>query len=171
MTETKRKRPFWLKLTVEVLIIVLVIVAIRAYMQRDTVSGRAPPVSGIALSGQPVTLAQYEGEPVLVYFWATWCGVCNLKHGTIERLARDHNVLTVAMQSGDAAEVRAFMAERGIDYPVVVDPQGRIAARYGIRGVPASFVVDGAGDIRFTEIGYTTSWGLRARLWWAGLAG
>jgi len=43
--------------------------------------------------------------------------------------------------------------------------QGVIGAEYGVSGVPASFVVDSAGIIRFAEVGYTTEWGLRARLW------
>jgi len=52
---------------------------------------------------------------------------------------------------------------------VLNDPDGVIATRWGVRAVPASFIVDGAGQIRFVEIGYTTGIGLRLRLWLAGL--
>jgi hypothetical protein len=78
-------------------------------------------------------------------------------------------VLTVALQSGGADEVRSHLGKAGVDLPVILDPHGELAAAYGVRGVPASFVLDGTGHIRFVEMGYTTGPGLRLRLWWAAL--
>jgi peroxiredoxin len=59
------------------------------------------------------------------------------------------------------------MDEQGLDFPVVLDEQGALAARFGVRGVPASFVLGSGGEIKFKEIGYTTELGLRARMWLA----
>ncbi len=80
----------------------------------------------------------------------------------------DWSVITVAMQSGNAAEVSQYLLEHSLHFPVIIDEEGDLARRYGVVGVPASFVIDGLGDIRFSEVGYTTGMGLRVRLWWAG---
>jgi peroxiredoxin len=59
------------------------------------------------------------------------------------------------------------MGEHGLEMAVLADEDGALARRYGVRGVPTLFVLDGAGRIRFTELGYTTEAGLRLGLWWA----
>ena len=56
------------------------------------------------------------------------------------------------------------------EFEARIDADGRIAQTYGLRGVPAFVIVDPAGQIRSVSLGYTTGWGLRARLWWAGLS-
>ncbi|MBC7173859.1 MAG: protein disulfide oxidoreductase [Polyangiaceae bacterium] len=114
--------------------------------------------------GALIELARAPGEPVLVHFWATWCGVCRAEEGTIDALADDHRVITIATQSGGAAEVGRYLSERGLDFPTVVDPHGEIARRWGVSAFPTSFVIDADGAIRNIEVGYTTSLGLRARL-------
>ena len=72
------------------------------------------------------------------------------------------------MDEASAEEILAYMKDKHVDYPVLHDPDYRIARQYAIRGVPSSFIVDGEGNIRFVESGYTSSLGLRMRLWWAG---
>jgi hypothetical protein len=64
--------------------------------------------------------------------------------------------------------VRSYLGERGLDFPVLVDPDGRLAGRYGVRGVPTTLVIGPEGRIRSREVGYTTGLGLRLRLWMAG---
>jgi len=76
--------------------------------------------------------------------------------------------LTVAYQSGDKPNVIKHMKERNIEnWPTIVDEDGRLAEIFGVKGVPASYIIDSSGNIRFTEVGLTSGWGLRARLWWA----
>ena len=77
-------------------------------------------------------------------------------------------MLTVAYQSGDKAEVEKHMSVQKISsWPTIVDQDSRLADLFGVKGVPTSYIIDGNGNIRFTEVGLTSSWGLRARLWWA----
>jgi peroxiredoxin len=161
--------PRWLKILLELAAIVVLIVAVRVWTQQGLAGGKAPPLTGTDLAGSELSLAGQRGRPVLVHFWATWCPVCRLEEDSIESIARDHAVIAVAMQSGGADELAAYMAGKGLSFPVLNDPDGSLAARYGVRGVPSSFVVDASGDIRFVEVGYTTSLGLRLRLWLAGL--
>ena len=124
-------------------------------------------MDGRALDGSPLSLSSLQGRPVLVHFWATWCPVCRLGDANIQAVSQHHAVLTVATQSGDVTALRKYMDERGLDFPVMLDESGFLAARYGVRGVPVSFIVDAASQIRFVEVGYTTELGLRARLWWS----
>jgi len=159
----------WRRRAVEVLVLLVLILGIRAWQQSGTASGPAPALAGELLDGKPVALAAFAGKPVLVHFWATWCPICRAEQGSIDALARDVPVITVAMQSGSREEVIQFLRKEALSFPALNDPVGVIAAQWGVRAVPASFIVDGAGQIRFLEIGYTTGVGLRLRLWLAGL--
>ena len=157
-----------IKYGIEAIIIILVFVAIKTYMQRDLVDGVAPPLEAVQLDGQAFNLHSNREQPILLHFWATWCGICKLEEGSIAAISEDHKVITVAMQSGDDQDIQDYLKERELNFPVIVDEYGEIAKRFGVRGVPTSFVVDPNGNIDFTEVGYTTSWGLRVRLWLAG---
>jgi len=157
------------KLLLELVVLLVFMIALEAYLTRDAVSGKAPAISATMISGQSFTLDSLRGKPAVVYFWATWCPVCNLEQGMVDSLANDYPVITVAMQSGEDKEVVEYLKEKGVNYPVVNDPKGEIARRYGVSGVPASFVLDGNGDVRFVTRGYTSGLGIRVRLWLAGI--
>jgi peroxiredoxin len=119
------------------------------------------------IEGKPV-MAQPEGEPMLVHFWATWCPICALENSSIQSISEDYHVVTIAMQSGNEDELKRFMQQEGLSFPVIADEYGEISKQWSVRGVPASFIISPDGEIRFIEVGYTSGLGLRARLWWAG---
>ena len=171
--EPARKPPRWRRWAIEIGIFVAVFFAIQAWMARDVPAGAAPDFATVGADGRALSLAEWRaahpGQAVGVYFWAEWCPICTAQEGTIDGVQADYPVLTVAMQSGDAAAVNKVLAERGLDWTTAIDTDGRIAQTYGLRGVPAFVIVDPAGKIRSVSLGYTTGWGLRARLWWAGL--
>ena len=164
-----RRLASWRGYAINVLLFVVVVVGIRAWQQRDMVSGTAPPLQGITLAGMPYKLSAHPGKPVLVHFWATWCPICRTEQGAIDAIARDHAVITVAMQSGKQEDVIRFMREQGLSFPTMNDPDGSISHAWGVNAVPASFIISPDGKIRFIEIGYTTGIGIRLRLWLAGL--
>ncbi len=151
---------------VEAALIVAVILGAQWWQARDLPDGVAPPLEGRLTDGR-VARVGADGTATLVAFWATWCPVCKAEEDNLVAIARAHRVVSVAMQSGDAATVAKHLAERGIDLPALADAAGRHAANWRVRGVPTHFVVDGAGNIRFRVVGYATTWGLKARLWWA----
>jgi len=184
----------WQRRLLEAGLILAVILGAQYWQTRGLPEGAAPPLLGARNDGAVVGLAQKVGAdgatalqggrakdallavadgdtanntPTLVAFWATWCPVCKAEEGNIVSGAQDHRVISVAMQSGDAATVTKHLKQRGIDLPALVDADGRHAIDWGVRGVPTHFVVDGAGNIRFRVVGYATTWGLKARLWWA----
>ena len=151
----------------ELLILFAIIFAIQLYNKRDTVSGVVPIFSAPLLGGSVFSTAQQQDKPYLIHFWAEWCPVCRLEEDNINSISEDHTVITVAMQSGTAQEIKRYMSEKGLHFPVIVDEQGQLAQLFGVKGVPASFIINRDNSIEFVEVGYTTELGLRARLWLA----
>lgn len=167
--QTGMRAARWRGYALNVLLFVALVTGIRMWQHRDMPSGAAPALQGVTLAGQPYTLAAHPDKPVLVHFWATWCSICRAEQGTINAIALDFpNTITIAMQSGSADEVARHMQEQNIGFPVVNDPDGLLSSTWGVHAVPASFIIAPDGKIHFVEVGYTTSIGLKLRLWLAG---
>jgi len=130
--------------------------------------GPMPPLQGLSLDGRSITL-QPPGEPTLIYFWATWCGVCRAVHGSVADIAKDYPVVAIAIQSGPPAQVTRSVKKHpfGGRTTVLVDPDGVLAQLLGVRGVPTFFFVNRKGEIVSSTAGYTTEVGLRLRLFLA----
>ena len=160
------KRYRWL---IQLAIVLAIFFGVRAYMKRDLVKGRFHPVQATTLTGKAVTLGGAGDGPTMLHVWASWCGVCKAVEGSVQDVSKDARVITVAVQSGSADDVRSYMKKKGLDFEVVNDPQGRIAYRLGVHAFPTTFFLSEAGDIRSADVGLATEWGIRARLWLAGL--
>ena len=154
---------------VQLLILLLLLLAVEAFLTRGAVGMMAPPIDTTTINQQAFSLQQFKGKSAIVHFWATWCPVCKLEQSMLDNIAVDVPIITIAMQSGTADEVLNYHEQHDVTYPVINDPNGLISNQYGIQGVPASFILDGEGQIRFATHGYTTGLGLRIRLWLAGL--
>lgn len=153
----------------ELTLILIVLSAVRFWMQRDIVTGIAPNIVAPMLSGQHFNLYQNKNRPILIHFWATWCPVCKLEQSNIDNVAKNNSVITIAMQSGSNSELGQFMQQENLSFKVINDELGMLSKSYNIKGVPVSFIVNEKNEIEFVEVGYTTELGLRMRLWWAGL--
>ncbi len=147
--------------------VIALLLAAQWTANRGLVQGMAPPLNAPDLSGRPFPGLDTLPKPALVYFWASWCPICSAMQGSIANLARDVPMVTIALQSGDAAAVAAHLAAAQLAIPTLVDDSGALGRAYGIRGVPAVFIIDGDGRIRFATVGYSTELGIRARLWLA----
>lgn len=169
MTTNIQRSGRWGRWVVSLAGLVLVVLAMQWWQTRNFASGTAPPLAGQLLSGESVALDDLRGQPVLVHFWATWCPVCRFEESSIASLSRSHRVLTVAINSGGADELRAYLQRQALDFPVLPDPAGDLARPWGVSGVPASFMVDATGSIAYATVGYTSGIGLRARMWLAGI--
>jgi peroxiredoxin len=163
----KRKRS-WLRLLVEIMIIIAIVLSVRYWFQRDLPSGKAPDFQAVLMDGKLVNLKDYRGEPMLLTFWATWCKFCEFSEDSITSLNKDWQVLTVAYQSGEKSDVAKHIQTHNLgSWDVIPDQDGRLAELFNVSAVPASYIIDGLGNIRLKEVGMTTGWGLRARLWYA----
>lgn len=126
---------------------------------RPTVGEAAPAYDARTLEGASVALADFAGEPVLLNFWATWCTPCRTETPFLQALHeryRDQGlaVVGVSMDSpGSISDVRGFVAEMGVTYRILHDPRQRGMDRFDLLGLPATFVLDRDGRIRFARIG------------------
>ncbi len=139
---------------------------VRPFMQGDVATGPAPEIKTVSITGKPIELSTLKGQPVVVHLWATWCPVCELEHGNIESLAKDYKVINIATQSGSNDEILAYAKAHDMNpNNIVNDKSGDLMARYGAKAVPATFLIGKEGNIQFIEVGYTTTLGLKLRLW------
>lgn len=92
--------------------------------------------------GTPVSIAQMSAEkPLLVYFWASWCGICKLTSPSVSELSESgYNVVTIAIRSGEDDRLAKGMAAKGYYFPVINDPDGRISQLWGVNVTP-TFVI------------------------------
>jgi len=159
---SSRKRYWrWVR---DIAIVGVIVVAIQWWQTRDMPRGEAPPLAGAGLQGEPISLATHRGQPVLIYFWAEWCPVCSVTSGNIASISEDYAVITVATTSGNAAEVSAYLNEKELVMPVVMDEAGDLARQWGVFGLPGIFVIDSEGSIDYATMGYSTEIGLRVRM-------
>lgn len=122
----------------------------------------APDVEVTTLDGQSLSMQQLRGQVVLVNFWATWCPPCRVEMPGFQRVydsrrAQGFVVLGLSTDAAGAATVSAFLAERGITYPVAM-ARGDVAQRFGgANMLPTSYLVDRAGRIRHEVRGIFTA--------------
>ena len=128
----------------------------RAEAQAD---GRpAPPFRMPALNGTgEIGLERYQGDVLVMNFWASWCGPCRTEEPGLVRLARAYRSRGVAFLGidyrDDAASARAFEREFRVGFPSVFDPAGRLAFAYRLVGIPTTFVIDEHGRIAYRLVG------------------
>jgi len=114
---------------------------------------QAPPLQATDLQGKQVDLAQLRGQPVVLYFWASWCTACKLTSPTVASFARRHpevRVLGVAMEDADAA--RAYLGQALPPYAVLVENPA-IRQAYPVRALPTTVVIDRGGKVAWSRQG------------------
>lgn len=164
----------WRSHAISLLIIVAVVLGLGAWQTRHIPRGPAPifsaPLAG-APGGTQVTLEQWRarhpGRAVALHVWAEWCPICRMEEGSITSVQQEWPVLTIAMRSGEAAQVARVLEQRQLPWLTAVDEDGSLSARYGLKAVPAFVVLDAQGRIRHASVGYTPELGMRMRLWLA----
>lgn len=120
------------------------------------------------VDGETVTLAKLsEEKPVLLYFWASWCGVCRFTTPDVARLHQEGvNVMTIALRSGSESDVSRWLTRKNVTFPVINDASGEISRRWEISVTPTLVIVS-KGEVVSTTSGWTSYWGMKLRIWWA----
>jgi peroxiredoxin len=119
----------------------------------------APDFTLLDLEGQPVSLSEWQGRPVLINFWATWCGPCKIEMPVIQAAYKDHQedglmVLAVAVDDS-AKNVRRFFEEHSLTFQPLMD-DGEVSRAYQVFGLPTSFFVRPDGIITDVHAGMLT---------------
>ena len=121
------------------------------------VGSRAPDFLWLQPSGDSTRLTAFRGTPVVLNFWATWCGPCRAEMPRLEQAARDNPGIAFYEidLNEDGGKVRGFFDSLEIEHLVpLVDVGSSVARAYGLgQGVPTSFFIDGGGVIRAVALG------------------
>ena len=116
------------------------------------------------IKGNSVDFSNYKGEPLIVHFWGTWCPVCQLEASNIQALSQKNNLISIAVNSGTDETIEAFMRQKHLDYRVINDEKGTLAKKFNITAYPSTLIYNAKGELKFTEVGYSTTLGLQARI-------
>jgi len=118
--------------------------------------------SFILLDGSTYTID--KTKPLLIHFWATWCPVCKFEASNIENISKEYNVLTIAVQEKSKESITQYMKQNNLSYKVIDDYNGTLAREFNISVYPTTFIYNQKGELKFSEVGYTSTLGLKLRM-------
>lgn len=161
-----RLRTLYILLVVTTVVIV-VMIALKIFSLEENslpsspfVGKQAPDFTLPTLDGKEVNLSQFQGQPVLINFWATWCVPCRQEMPELVRAYEAHKeeglvVLGLNLTYSDSLkDVEAFVNEFNMTFPVLLDKDGAVAERlFQIRGVPTSIFINRDGTIERIQVG------------------
>lgn len=111
------------------------------------------------LEGGDVTLSDLRGKLVMVNLWASWCPPCRAEMPAIQKVYQDYQELGLVVlgvnttNQDNEADAAAFVREYGLTFPIPLDRDGSVSARYELRGLPTTFFIDRNGIIRSVVVG------------------
>ncbi|WP_066356417.1 redoxin domain-containing protein [Aliarcobacter skirrowii] len=108
-----------------------------------------------------------KDKPLLIHFWATWCPICALEEQNIETISKDYQVITIATQSGSSEEIKEYLEKNNLSFKVVNDDFATLSQKFNIKAFPTTFIYDKNQNLKFSEVGYSSTFGLKLRLWWS----
>lgn len=108
----------------------------------------------------PVNLSDFYGKPIIVNFWATWCGPCKSELPAFEELYQEYgtDVQFMMVNLTDGAQetisgVSDFVTEKDYHFPVYFDTETDAALTYGVYSIPATLFIDADGNIVASHLG------------------
>ncbi|MFZ2361452.1 MAG: TlpA disulfide reductase family protein [Anaerolineae bacterium] len=117
----------------------------------------APQFSLPTLAGDAFDLADLRGQPVVLNFWASWCGPCRAEMPELQRLHErlgEAGVVVLGVNQGESPQTAAaFLQALGLDFPVALDQRTGVSQQYLVNSLPTTFFIDRDGVIRSTFIG------------------
>ncbi len=154
----KYKATVLLFVFVSVLIFAIFLIERRDGYEVISIGKTAPDIELIGIDENKITLSDLRGNVVFINFWATWCESCVDEMPSIERLYRyfsenpDFKLVTIVYRDNGNNALN-YMKKNGYTFPIYLNPDGRAAKKFGITGVPESFIIDKKGILREKVIG------------------
>ncbi|MDY0051903.1 MAG: redoxin domain-containing protein [Aliarcobacter sp.] len=147
---------------ISIVILAIVMNALSYYRSLDLNKDKLEINTFTLLDGSEYIVPQ--DKPLIIHFWATWCPTCKFEASNIEKISKDYEVLTVAIQSGTKEEIDKYLQENNLSFRVVNDEDGAFSSKFNIKAFPTTLIYDKDKNIKFTEVGYTTTAGLYSRM-------
>lgn len=108
----------------------------------------APDFTLTTLGGNQITLSELRGQPVIINFWATWCGPCRQETPHFQEFYEQHGEQVVMLginQKESLTQINGFVEEFGMTYPVLLDENGSVYNDYQVFGLPTTWFVNPDG--------------------------
>lgn len=170
-----QRAPRVLRWGVQLTLLVAVYLGVSAYQTRDAlpVGTPFPRLSLPDATGAPVDWDAYQGRPLLVHVWATWCRVCKLEFAALRALAADppgdSAVVTIVAGGANPEQVARIARESGLNYPILLATE-ELTQQLRVAAFPTNYYVDRDGQVSASTVGMSTRWSMRFRLWWQTVA-
>ena len=123
----------------------------------NRVGNTAPDFTLPTVADGEISLSDYRGRPVILNFWATWCGPCRYEvpafKAFAERYPQEEAVIIAVNTQDDPDSARGYAIADKLKFLIPVDPRGTVARMYNVRGMPTTFFLNGAGLITSIKIG------------------
>ncbi len=130
---------------------------------RPRIGDPAPAYAARTIEGNPVSLVDLRGRVVLLNIWATWCHPCRKEIPELQALfereqSRGLEVIGVSIDAGgEDEEVAEFAEKYDVTYPIWRDADGRVSTTFAAVGVPATYLIDREGVLRWSHLGPVTA--------------
>lgn len=154
--------PRWLRLGLPLAVLLLLAALLARGLQLDprtlpsALVGKPVPAFALpTLAGGTLTPQDLRGQVWVLNVFASWCGACIDEHPRLLTLAANAKVPLLGLAYKDVPQdTRAWLREHGDPYRQVgLDTDGRVGIDFGVYGVPETYVIDGAGIIRYRQVG------------------
>lgn len=132
----------------------------------NSVGDTAPDFTLMTLDGEAVSLSGFRGQDVIVNFWATWCPFCVDEMPEFQRAMEQNEnlvVLGVNLQETDIANMKRFVQDLGVTYPLLLDPDAAVRRDYNVFTQPVTYFINENGVITERKFGPLTEEEIREK--------
>jgi cytochrome c biogenesis protein CcmG/thiol:disulfide interchange protein DsbE len=145
---------------------IIVVGYVGGRLRAPTLPETAPDFTLTTLTGEKITLSSLRGKPVVLNFWASWCGPCRFELPALRRLTEARpDVVMLSVSSDEVDALTAAVKEDGVPYPVLVDVDGKVSATYGVQTLPTTIALNAEGRVIWSYTGVL----LEPQIYWLRL--
>lgn len=132
------------------------------YKSSNLIVSQKLPQSFTLLDSKNYTIN--KNKPLLIHFWATWCPVCKTEAQNIEYISKYYQVITIAVKSQNDNEIKKYLEEKDLHFMVYNDINATFSKKFNIGVFPTTLIYNKNKEVKFSDVGYTTTFGLFFRM-------